>query len=267
MARQSQPSQLSDELKESKKFEISIAIDFGTDGLGVAYALPNANEIYVHDKWNSKHYGTIVKPKTIILFDDKFETVAVGLDAKHVYMNLSSNKKQTWMLFERFKMSLYEEKIKANDMDEKKKECKNINAKSQKIAIESEITASNGKKCSSEKVFIATFKHINETCKKYLKKRKIKTINDNTQWIITVPAIWNDESKNKMKNWAEKAGLINKDINNHCKIVYEPDCASLALLYFMKDASNIHYDKDKKKKKRRRKSTSELSCARSYSNS
>ena len=89
-----------------KKFEISIAIDFGTDGLGVAYALPNDARIHVHDKWKSRKYGTIVKPKTIILFDENFEVVNVGLDAKHAYIDLT-NQRDKWMLFERFKMSLF----------------------------------------------------------------------------------------------------------------------------------------------------------------
>ena len=55
---------------EAPSFDIAIAIDFGTDGLGVAYALPNATRIHVHDKWKSKNYDTIVKPKTIILFNN-----------------------------------------------------------------------------------------------------------------------------------------------------------------------------------------------------
>ncbi len=64
------------------------------------------NRIYVHDKWKSKKYGTIVKPKTIILFDENFEVVNVGLDAKHAYIDLT-NQRDKWMLFKRFKMSLF----------------------------------------------------------------------------------------------------------------------------------------------------------------
>lgn len=79
-ALQNQPVfSISDQLQNTCK--VSIAIDFGTDGLGVAYAYNN--EIYVHDKWKSKKYGSTVKPKTIILFDDEKKKVAVGMDAKH----------------------------------------------------------------------------------------------------------------------------------------------------------------------------------------
>lgn len=64
------------------RYSVTIAIDFGTDGIGLAYAFND--EIYIHDKWKSKRYGSITKPKTTILLDDEQNTVAVGIDAKHV---------------------------------------------------------------------------------------------------------------------------------------------------------------------------------------
>ena len=92
--------------KNAKPFDIAIAIDFGTDGLGVAYALPNSSTIHVHDKWKTTRYGTIVKPKTIILLDEDFEVASVSLAAKYMYINLET-RRDTWMLFERFKMALF----------------------------------------------------------------------------------------------------------------------------------------------------------------
>ena len=93
---------------QENKYKMSIAIEFGTDGLGVAYALQDSLEakIRVHDKWKSKKFGTVVNTKTIILFDENHEVVNHGLDAKSAYINLV-NQRDTWMLFERFKMSLY----------------------------------------------------------------------------------------------------------------------------------------------------------------
>ena len=99
-------SYLEDMRARNKPYDISIAIHFGTDGLGVAYALPNSTRIHVHDKWKSKKYGSIVKPKTIILFDENLEVINVGLVAKHAYIDLP-NQRDNWMLFERFKMSLF----------------------------------------------------------------------------------------------------------------------------------------------------------------
>ena len=222
-------------------FSVAIAIDFGTDGLGVAYAVND--EIYVHNKWNSKRYGSTIKPKTIILLDDDNETVAVGMDAKHAYMNLAGTQKDEWMLFERFKMSLYENELHDVDQTDIKQ---NLN-QYQKINISNTLIAVNGKTCDSQQIFIAIFKHIHKQCKKYLKKKKIKVKNNEIQWIITVPAIWNDQAKYKMKQWAIKSELIDEKIPNQCKIVYEPDCASLAIQYHMKQMNNIHYEQDDKK--------------------
>ncbi len=122
------------------------------------------------------------------------------------------------MLFDRFKMSLYK-----------------MNEESGRVDINYDLRATNEKRYSSELVFVAAFKQIQKEAKSYLGRLDDIDMNeiseDEIQWIITVPAIWNDEAKNTMKEWAMKAGLIQKDIPNQCKIVYEPDCASLAIQY------------------------------------
>ena len=103
-----------------------------------------------------------------------------------------------------------------------------------KIDIVAELEATNGVKYSAEAVFIEAFKHLHNETKQWLKKKKIKINDEEIGWIITVPAIWNDEAKDKMKHWAIKSGLINESIHNQCKIVYEPDCASLSIQYHIK---------------------------------
>ena len=229
----SQPQFANEETKSSESiWKVCVAIDFGTDGIGVAYAYDN--RVQVHDKWRSKNYGIITKPKTIILLDDEGETAAVGLDAKHAYMNLNGKQKDDWMLFERFKMSLYAAKLKK----------KSRGGKSQysKLAITNQLTATNGKKYSSGKVFIAAFRHIHKISKKYLRKQKIKVSDDEIQFIISVPSIWNDEAKHKMKQWALKAGLYDEDNDDQCRVVYEPDCASLAIQHHLKGINIIRYE-------------------------
>ena len=64
---------------EESSFRIHIAVDFGTDGMGIAYAIDD--QVFVHQKWASKKYGATVKPKTIVLFDDEEEAM-FGMDAK-----------------------------------------------------------------------------------------------------------------------------------------------------------------------------------------
>ena len=113
----------------SNPFKLHIAIDFGTDGIGVAYAIDN--KVYVHQDFNSQKFGSSVKPKTIVLLDNDGDVNSFGIDAQFMLSIISINayilyifiilfmfylhcdrygglkKKDKWLLFERFKMSLY----------------------------------------------------------------------------------------------------------------------------------------------------------------
>ena len=61
-------------------YKVYIAIDFGTDGIALAYAIKD--KVYVHQTFKSKKYGECVKPKTIVLLDDDGEVNTFGIDAK-----------------------------------------------------------------------------------------------------------------------------------------------------------------------------------------
>ena len=100
------------------------------------------------------------------------------------------------------------------------------------------LTAMNGKELSSEVVFTQAFAFIKTEVmgnfKKSFKDKQIKvniTKIQEIQWIVTIPAIWDDSAKRKMIKWIEKAGLIDPKIPDHCILKYEPDCASLSLQY------------------------------------
>eukprot|EP01083_Nonionella_stella_P139228 424255_1 len=128
--------------------------------------------------------------------------------------------------------------INANKQD-KCKACftSNPNPSASGVEIKDTLTATNGKTVKASIVFVAVFKHLHKQAKNYLKRNKLsrsffKSLTDKDyQWIITVPAIWNDASKYKMRQWAIDARLVDPNIEGQCKIVYEPDCASLALQY------------------------------------
>jgi len=120
----------------------------------------------------------------------------------------------------------YVESITNQTDDEKQKD---------EIELRDELIATNEKRLASSIVFIAAFKHLKSESLKFLKKKKIRNILDNEiQWIITVPAIWSDSAKHKMRKWAIASGLIDENVSNQCKIVYEPDCASLAIQHYIK---------------------------------
>eukprot|EP01084_Bolivina_argentea_P084108 152205_1 len=207
------------------KFKVHVAIDFGTDGLAMAYAFGDVDKVTAHAEWSYKKYAPKFKPKTIVLLDEDFEAIGFGKDAKHTYM-ATEKMKDKWMLFERFKMALYGD----GTIDEEKQ-----------VVIKDTLTATNGKTVKASIVFVAVFKHLHKQAKNYLKRNRLsrnlfKELTDKDwQWIITVPAIWNDASKYKMRQWAIDAGLIDPGVEGQCKIVYEPDCASLALQYEIND--------------------------------
>ncbi len=95
-----------------------------------------------------------------------------------------------------------------------------------KPTIKGSIRASNGVECSSELVFVSALRFAKEKAMEEV-GRNFKTISvklEDIQWVLTVPAVWKDKAKAKMKLWAAKAGLIYtgpKEIPNHLLLVNE----------------------------------------------
>lgn len=209
---------------------------------GLAYALPDGN-VFIHNKWKSKKFGAITKPKTQILLNESGKCVAFGIDASDVYSQLDTETQQKWLLFERFKMSLYDHDQKENDpnpvdeappiayddqydADEEDQKAQTPtmtpipNAQQQhRIGIKKELIAMNGKSFPSERVFVEALKFLKSEAQKYFKKLKIGKLKDHEiQWILTVPAIWNDFAKNQMREWAISADLVSRDVDNQLKV-------------------------------------------------
>eukprot|EP01084_Bolivina_argentea_P304262 525417_1 len=218
-------------------FKVIVAIDFGTHGTGLGFAVLNNDEkkegeIYIEQDWCSCVDN---KNKTDILLKANGNFKAFGEAALELYMNQGDetdsdensdtdsdsdekeNKFKTKdMLFESFKMALYDGDLKNGSNGD----------------IKNKIACQDGRLYSTSVVFIAALKFIRNHIFKVFsdKKIQIKSIDD-IQWILTVPAIWSDRAKHKMDTWAQRAGLTNKNIYNHLRIVYEPDCASISCQY------------------------------------
>jgi len=231
-------------VKLEKNFAVYVGIDFGTDGTGLAYALPTG-EVFVHQKWKGYKRSVEVKPKTRILLDAQGAFLAFGQPATNSYITMGGGQ-SGWMLFERFKMALYEKKKSNKDNDhenepededgdqhdENEQQNDDHEQEDEEVDIRDTLIAANGKEFPADRVFIEALKYIKSQVFKFFTKNKLQIENiDDIQWILTVPAIWSEKAKYKMEQWAFKAGLINKQIPNHLKIVYEPDCASLSIQY------------------------------------
>eukprot|EP01083_Nonionella_stella_P171500 585993_1 len=242
---------------EKTAFKAFVGIDFGTDGSGLAYTLPDGSS-YIHNMWDDSE--ATMKPKTSVLFDNQRSVIRVGTGAQDMYLGCKDDK--GWKLFERFKMHLYEQ-------PSKKWKLKDAQHKMEFVELKEEIATTNNAtlKESSSTVFIAQLQHLKEHAFNFIDthlRRKLKlkgNVDDGwteIQYFLTVPAIWSDKAKDKMVQWATEAGLITGQIPNQLRIVYEPDCASLsiqhAIFRAMKGNKNDENEPEpgaKKKKKKK----------------
>ena len=206
-------------------YKIFVGIDFGTDGSGLAYSLSDGST-YIHNSW--KDVSSIEKPKTSVLFDNNGDVQCHGNQA--VIQYISSMNNNGWKLFERFKMKLYQSDPKWKSQI---KTIKHHHMK--KVDLREQITSTNNNNMTedSQTVFVAQLKFLKNEAMTFInrnfkRKKKMKFNQDEIQWILTVPAIWSDKAKQRMKDWAIIAGLIEGHIPNQLKIVYEPVC----IVYF-----------------------------------
>eukprot|EP01084_Bolivina_argentea_P316201 548040_1 len=220
--------QLDDGDDEKSIFKAFVGIDFGTDGSGLAYGLPDGSA-YIHNMWDDTEATR--KPKTSVLFDSSNSVLKVGSEAQNLYLKCTGD--QGWKLFERFKMSLYEEPKSKSDL-------RKAETKMEYVELKEKIISTNNTSIveDSSKVFIEELKHLKKEAFKFIEthfKQKLKLKGNSEvgwseiQYFLTVPAIWSEKAKNQMIQWAIKAGLISGQIKNQLRIVYEPDCASLSI--------------------------------------
>eukprot|EP01083_Nonionella_stella_P009682 27766_1 len=205
------------------EFKLHVAIDFGTDGCALAFAYKGGVSTYHkfkgHQIRSNERAALKRKTKTQLILNAQNEVTCFGNSAKFTYCELTENARNDVKFFERFKMRLYERHLVREQPDD------------EKIDTAEYLTAINGARVKSEIVFIAAFRELQKLAKSHIRKLvKNETIEeDEIQWIVTVPAIWSQKAKNKMKTWITKAGLVSPTILNQCMIVYEPDCASLSI--------------------------------------
>lgn len=186
-----------------------VAIDFGTTYTGYAYSFRSefqksdgAREIF-HNSWESSLAGNLSKKApTVALFDPDGVFDSFGYDAEEKYSELIDKKQhQTWHYYARFKMQLF------NKMT---------------LTREFEIQDQEGRTCQAIIVFSESIR--------FLKKAALDELNDRNpvqeediQWVLTVPAIWNEPAKQFMRDAAVKAGIP----ANQLMLALEPEAAAI----------------------------------------
>ncbi|XP_052674624.1 heat shock 70 kDa protein 12A-like [Crassostrea angulata] len=198
---------------------IVAAIDFGTTFSGFAFSLLHEykkDPLKISTKsWTTGSGGLVsLKTSTCVLFDPTEKFNSFGYDAEEKYSNLAlDDNHHDWYYFRRFKMMLY------NKMD---------------LTRETLIEDDKGKKMEAIKVFSTAIGYLKDQMLTNCKKQMTGIEESDITWVLTVPAIWDEKSKQFMREAAEEAGICRD------KLVLALEPASLYCMYLPlhKDSEN-----------------------------
>ena len=185
-----------------KEFTHVIAIDFGTGESGYAIVSNSSNPnikpiIEVFNPCDDNDQKT----PTAILFDNNKNFLDFGSNAIRKYAEIVDNG-NTALLFQNYKISLYHMQSEANSMD--------------------------GRSMPLITVISETLKYIANCALNKLSEQVGETLHkEKIRWILTVPALWNEEHKLFMRKAAVKAGIINEDNSFNLLLCLEPEGASI----------------------------------------
>ncbi|KAL3878939.1 hypothetical protein ACJMK2_031263, partial [Sinanodonta woodiana] len=163
------------------------AIDFGTTFSSWACSFRHdykrePTKIFVKE-WNSGAGISSKAPTTALIRPDGETLEAFGYDAEDKYGRLAENDDHKhWYYFRRFKMSLYKDKS---------------------ITRNTIIDDEMGKKMAAIKVISLVIRYLkDDLCDQLKLKMSGAPLPEETQWVLTVPAIWNDKARQFMREAA-----------------------------------------------------------------
>ncbi|VDH91300.1 Hypothetical predicted protein [Mytilus galloprovincialis] len=193
-----------------KPFVAVAAIDFGTTYSGCAFSTvqdfktnPVKIETIALDETNVISYKT----PTVLLLTPEGQFHSFGAKAEEEYVNLAEKDEATkWYYFNRFKMQLYKAKELKSDMV---------------------IKEMGGKTMKAMMVFAFCIEYIKDKVLERLSQAINGLDEDDVHWVLTVPAIWNDQARQFMIAASEKAG-IGKD---NLTLALEPEGAAMFCKY------------------------------------
>ncbi|KAJ6238468.1 alpha kinase/elongation factor 2 kinase [Anaeramoeba flamelloides] len=253
---------------DEDKYIYSVSIDFGTSQSGYAYGILGDQAKEVHGMANRK-----VKVDSSILLkrsepgfttdtgDDVelIETVAFGDEAIELYQ--AAHKLVPFINEETFEID--EEEYKEMKIQEKKlpKDKKKQTYWYDELELFQfyKMRLYEGKKFAlSQKglrfplntVISFALRHISDLAMEHLNnqedEKNIREITkQNTFWVLTVPAIWKEESKYLMRKCAKKAGIIEKKDSKSLVLIREPEAAAIEYFFNPNSKSFQNFKKEK----------------------
>ena len=178
--------------------KVIVGIDFGTSGIGYAYSFSsdNPNSIILSDFHGQ---GADNKVPSEIILDHYLEDVlAFGAECKGY---IGTHDKSEYEYFKNIKMNLYHKKYT--------------------------IKSTNGKEANIELIITKILKIISENAITQIQRSNKIIKKENIKWVVTIPAIWEEKSKQIMINASIKAGLIKENEDKSLFLALEPEVAGI----------------------------------------
>ncbi|KAH3716326.1 heat shock 70 kDa protein 12A-like [Dreissena polymorpha] len=189
--------------------QVVAAIDFGTTYSGYAYAYysefrSDPLKIYAYTRWSNEANLQTIKTPTTILFNKDRNFDSFGYEAEMKYEKLSAEDTHTgWRYFRRFKMKLYENEKRLR---------KNL-----------KLYDDQGNHMPAVEVFGAAIRYLKDHALMQIRHRASDFHDTDIDWVLTVPAIWEDGAKQFMTLAANTAGIPTDQL----MLAYEPEAAAI----------------------------------------
>ena len=174
--------------------KVIVAIDFGTSGSTYAYAFIDSKDDIIHAKWPD---SPDLKNPTEIILNENMETIKFGKECLK-YLGELKRSEEKFYHFTDIKMKLYNKETK-------------IKATNDNIVFNIEIIIS--------KILIFIKKEALKEIQTIRPEIKESEIN----WKVTVPAIWDNNSKEIMKKASILAGIFSEPLTF---FALEPEAAA-----------------------------------------
>ncbi|XP_053389874.1 heat shock 70 kDa protein 12B-like [Mercenaria mercenaria] len=166
-----------------------VAFDFGTTYSGYAFSFRNEPlKVQTNQNWiaGSEKLVSLKTPTCVLLSPNK-QFDSFGYEAENKYSELAFDENHAgWLLFRRFKMLLYEQK---------------------KLTREAHIYDINGNPMPAMTIFAMSIRYLKKHFLSQLDKQVTGVQETDIQYVLTVPAIWDDRAKQFMREAAVEAGI------------------------------------------------------------
>ncbi|XP_062582367.1 heat shock 70 kDa protein 12A-like [Saccostrea cucullata] len=203
---------MAQERKSSSTRLLVAAIDFGTTYSGYAYSFKSDCTKILMNKWEGGQLTSYKTPTSLLLNPDKSFN-SFGFEAEKIYSDVATDGEddegytcKDYYFFQRFKMILKTTLTK-------------------RIHRETMHKDKDGREIEVMQIFTHSIKYLKDHLMGTIEKSTIGkklSVND-IDFVLTVPAIWDDTAKMFMREAAVNAGLPDKQL----QIALEPETASI----------------------------------------